>query len=488
MGRRSLKGVRPKGSDRIEFEFIYKGKRYRPSLARIPTEANLRRALLQLKEIKLRIQYGTFDFKEEFPDYRMADAPAAEKLPKPIEGSVLDQHPRSVNSKLPPKPKRSERTCNEVFDAFLRHCDMRVANGDMAYSTANGYRKLLGGNWRPTLGKHLFLSVVFSDLAELASKQGWNTKKTYNNGISAVRCAFEFGYKDHPKKTNPAAGLESFRILKRDRPKVDPFTIQEAEWLIDGIHRDWGEAIGNFDEFRMFTGLRQSEQISLRIGDCDLTRGTILIHQVVVLGRHKDRPKNNEERTVELCPRALSVLRRQWVLREQLMAEGKVHHDYVFLKDDGEPISSLQYVYGRWCSTIDRLAIRYRAPYNARHSCVSWHLMIGKNLLWCSTQFGHSVQVMLCNYGRWISGYGRWISGATEEDIRLIREAITSEAIRARVESPASPSEPQNNATETPLGKGWGRLSWRKVKYFNNLTGGADGTRTRDPRRDRPVF
>ena len=88
-------------------------------------------------------------------------------------------------------------------------------------------------------------------------------------------------------------------------------------------------------------------------------------------------------------------------------------------------------------------------------------------------------------------GHGRWISGATDEDVRLIGEAIAAEAIRARVEfpeSPAIPLEPQNNATETPLEKGWGRLSWRKVKYFNHLTGGADGTRTRDPRRDRPVF
>src|SRR5256884_7724762 len=68
---------------------------------------------------------------------------------------------------------------------------------------------------------------------------------------------------------------------------------------------------------------RQSEQISLRLPDCDLTRGTIRIHQVVVLGREKDRPKNNEERTVELCPRALAVLKRQLVLREQYVEDRK---------------------------------------------------------------------------------------------------------------------------------------------------------------------
>jgi integrase len=213
-------------------------------------------------------------------------------------------------------------------------------------------------------------------------------------------------YKDHPGKANPGLGLESFRILERDRPKVDPFTIQEAEQLIEGIHRDWGEAIGNFDEFRFFTGLRQSEQISLRLSDCDLMKGTIHIHQVVVLGRHKDRPKNNEERTVELCPRALSVLRRQCVLRERLMSEHGASHDYVFLKDDGEPIESLQYVYGRRCSTIDRSAIRYRAPYNARHSCVSW-------------------------------GVGRWIAPPASR--RTEREALTSLSSR-QINEPIIPA------------------------------------------------
>ena len=101
-------------------------------------------------------------------------------------------------------------------------------------------------------------------------------------------------------------------------------------------------------------------------------------------------------------------------------------------------------------------------PYNARHSCVSWHLMVGKNLLWCSTQFGHSVRVMLSNYGR-------WISDATEEDIRLVREAMATEASNPSAsefpESPVSPSEPQNNAT----GKGVGTAVLEKGLVFQQL-------------------
>jgi integrase len=58
-------------------------------------------------------------------------------------------------------------------------------------------------------------------------------------------------------------------LTKEDRPPVAPFTIQEAEALISKLHADWGEAIGNYDEFRFFTGLRPSEQIALLVTDYD---------------------------------------------------------------------------------------------------------------------------------------------------------------------------------------------------------------------------
>jgi integrase len=41
----------------------------------------------------------------------------------------------------------------------------------------------------------------------------------------------------------------------------------------------------------------------------------------------------------------------------------------------------------------------YWEPYNARHSFVSWNLMLGKNPLWVAKQHGHSVQTILEVYG-----------------------------------------------------------------------------------------
>jgi hypothetical protein len=61
MGRRSnCGGVCAIGDNRIRFDFMLDGVRYRPSLYRAPTEANLRRAREQLRQIKARIRAGTF--------------------------------------------------------------------------------------------------------------------------------------------------------------------------------------------------------------------------------------------------------------------------------------------------------------------------------------------------------------------------------------------------------------------------------------------
>jgi integrase len=61
------------------------------------------------------------------------------------------------------------------------------------------------------------------------------------------------------------------------------------------------------------------------------------------------------------------------------------------------------------------MKVRYREPYNARHSSVSWNLMIGKNPLWVAKQHGHSVQTML-------EVYAAWTEGAKEADIEAIRQ------------------------------------------------------------------
>lgn len=126
-GRKSITGgVMPAGPARIQFDFRIEGQRFRPTLPWVPTDTNLRRARATLARIKAQIAAGTFCFADEFPRY------------KGLSG--------------PPPPFRA-RTCGEVFDAFLRHEEARLARDDLAAVTVvTSHRRILDRHWRPRLG------------------------------------------------------------------------------------------------------------------------------------------------------------------------------------------------------------------------------------------------------------------------------------------------------------------------------------------------
>jgi integrase len=70
-------------------------------------------------------------------------------------------------------------------------------------------------------------------------------------------------------------------------------------------------------------------------------------------------------------------------------------------------------------SRLAALPLRYRKPYNSRHSLISWRLMIGHNRLLVAQEAGHSVSTME-------RAYAAWITGANPEDIERIKAAMAS--------------------------------------------------------------
>jgi integrase len=213
-------------------------------------------------------------------------------------------------------------------------------------------------------------------------------------------------------------------FARRDRPSIDPFTIGEAEALIAGIREDWGEAQSNYDEFRFFTGLRPSEQIALTVADFERDRQILRVSKSRVRRIDRDATKTGAAREVLLCSRAVSVLERQLRLRDQLKRESRIAHEFLFFEGDGRAFQDTRNPYRRWKRTLRRLQIRYRNPYAARHTCVSWNLMIGHNPLWVAQQHGHRLITML-------SVYAAWTRGAPELDVEVIRQAMLRESAGA---------------------------------------------------------
>jgi len=374
MGRKSTTGgVEAKGN-RIQLTFFVAGKRYRPTLDLEPSQANLKRARRRLQEINKQINRGTFNFAEEFPNYRFI-------------------------SDIEAPPQRP--TFNKTADLFLKSI------GDLEYATRESYRKILKQFWRPKIGTDAIADITYAELAAIIGEHPWGSNKTRNNVVSVGRRVFDFAYADLGDKRNPAEKLKS---LKVQRPVPDPYTVAEAESIIAGIREHWGEHDANYVEFGFFSGARPSELIALLWPDVTLA-GSVRIERARVMAQDKDKTKTAVLRDVELCPRALAVIKRQRALT------GLLKHEVIFARDDGEPYNDIQLQWRRWRFTHKKLGIRYREPYQMRHTSVTWNLMIGKNLLWVAQQHGHSAAVML-------KTYARWLAGSTEKDVEAIRLAM----------------------------------------------------------------
>jgi hypothetical protein len=145
--------------------------------------------------------------------------------------------------------------------------------------------------------------------------------------------------------------------------------------------------------------------------------GVLSVTKARVNGIDQDVTKTGEDRRLALCPRAVAILERQLRLRERAVRAGIIRHDCLFFTDTGAAIQHLGYGYWRWHRTLKRLAIRYRKPYVARHTSVSWNLMAGRNPLLVAKEHGHRLTTML-------TVYAAWAEGAVETDIVAIQEAM----------------------------------------------------------------
>ena len=178
---------------------------------------------------------------------------------------------------------------------------------------------------------------------------------------------------------------------------------------------------GNYNEFRLVTGMRRSEEITLVLSDIDLVNGIISVNKARVARIDRDQTKTDDDWRITLCPRALAVLKQQLVLRARLEEVGVIRHDHVFVRETGDPFRSLQIQARRWRATLMALKLRCRRPYVARHSSVSWNLMIGKNPLWVAKQHGHSITTML-------RVYAAWAEDMVESDVAAIQRSMNRHA------------------------------------------------------------
>jgi integrase len=376
MGRKPTGGgVRP-NRDRIEVRFVYQGARIAPTLDLRPTAANLKHAARVRETVLREIALGTFKFSEHFPDYKLA-------------------------SKYQPPSEASERS----LDAWARTWALLAAR-TLEHSTLAIYRRHWDAYWSPAFGhlrpEQVTHVMILERLALLAQphtdpKTGKPRKglsrKSQNNILIPLRAVFELVCKPPSTMADPTAGIDNLKVQKG---KPDPFAPDEVEVILSTIGKQWGEVFQDYFEFSFFAGLRASEQIALTWEDVDLRLGRVVVCRARVMGREKERTKTHVEREVELNARALAVLQRQ---RARTQAMGK---QVFYNPATARPYVDEQKQHQVWTRSLRTCQVRYRPPKECRDTSVTLALMAGANPMWVALQHGHSVQVMLRDYAKWI--------------------------------------------------------------------------------------
>lgn len=354
----------------INITFTYKGVKCREPLSNLEVNSkNIKYAERTLGEIHNKIERGTFNYGEHFP--------------------------RSARLKIFGNASTG-KTVKNYLDEYLVICETRK----LSPSTIGGYKKCLNA----LASLHVFPA---SELTPAALKT-WiqsqkTTLKTIRNQLSFLRSALDEAVTDGVLQINPvslvtASRYQSSKTEDESDYIVDPLSPAEVEAL---LHAAGNKQWENIFRFAIETGLRSSELCALRWRDIDFIGKTAHVQNASVVGVIKGTKTKAGTRKVELTEEALFALTSQKPFT--FMKDATVFED----PKTEKPWAGADAIRKKaWVPTLRKAGIRYRNPYQTRHTFATRHISRGANLFWLASQMGHKGPEMLFrHYGRYLKEY-----------------------------------------------------------------------------------
>jgi integrase len=227
------------------------------------------------------------------------------------------------------------------------------------------------------------------------------SRRTLRVHLQPLRGVIEEALEDGILAKSPLAAASVRKLIKAQPDnisrEIDPFTEEEMA----AIYRAALGESANFAELALLgfhSGLRESELLALSWEAVDSIHGTLHINCGVVDG-HVDEPKNrHSKRDVQLREAALGALQRAKA-QTFLRPEGRVFINPRTNKA-WESATQLMRI---WRPVLKRAGVRYRNPYQMRHSYISHMLRAGEDPAFIQRQVGHANLWMIqTTYGRYI--------------------------------------------------------------------------------------
>lgn len=280
----------------------------------------------------------------------------------------------------------------EIAQKYLKHCD---ANLD----SKKDYVSALNKHWMPTLALVPVHEITSDMIRDIIADTEFNSDKTLNNCLVPMRGVFEKAIELRlvSPADNPMAMIKNKKV---QTGLPDPFSRDEMNALLGWLDKNL-EGKDRFYywyfEVAFWTGCRPSELTALRWKDIDWFNGSVIINKSRVRGIEKQVTKTHTAREVYLNDRSKRAF-------EAINALG-LSTDYVMIcPETNQPFYNEKPSRLRLVNAMKATRIRHRPAYNARHTYATMLLMADVNPVFVANQLGHSLQMLIKRYGRWIHG------------------------------------------------------------------------------------
>ncbi len=280
----------------------------------------------------------------------------------------------------------------EVAQKYLKHCD---ANAD----SKRDYVGALNKHWMPSMALIPIHQITSDLIRDIIADIKFKSDKTFNNCLVPLRGVFDKAIELRliTPADNPMAMIKNKKVQSG---LPDPFTRDEMNallnWLDHNLTDDEHFYYWYF-EVAFWTGCRPSELIALRWKDIDWFNGSIIINKSRVRGVEKQVTKTHNVREVYLNDRSKRAL-------ESIEALG-LSDDYIMICPQTKlPFYNEKPTRLRLIDAMKATRVRHRPAYNARHTYATMLLMADVNPVFVANQLGHSLQMLIKRYGRWLHG------------------------------------------------------------------------------------
>lgn len=390
-------GVSIRSNKAVQVEFMWEGRRCTQTIKGPPTQGAVQAAVAKRMVVLDAIKHNAFKLEHHFPNSRKV---------------------KENREKKQEKEGRDRRTVRELLQVFL---ERYAKEHPSRHNTLHTHKEVISSRLAPVLGDLRPAELTKDRLIQFRHglRERGLSDSRISNVMTPLRAALNIAVEEglvprnlalelaptKPKRAKVVA-LDSSGEPNFDEPlpstlipeyesaakEADPLDASERAAVLRQLHGQ----VRNIFMFAMWTGLRTGELIALRWCDVDLDNERICVRLSFSKSSFTNT-KGRRARWVTLLPPALAVLKAQKALTGDAAR-------WVFqnprINDRWQNSERLRVL---WGYAMQAAGVRYRYPYQCRHTYASMMVSAGEPTEWVAEQMGHlDGRLVAAVYGRWL--------------------------------------------------------------------------------------